>query len=64
MEYFCDITFKYFETAETFRYLALGLSENDGSMGEDSVTFCLDSRHQIYINNDYIDFFLMKFVEH
>ena len=49
MEYFCDVTFKYFETAETFRYLALGLSESDGSMREDSVTFYLDSRQQIYI---------------
>ena len=57
-------TLKLVGKAETFRYLALGLSENDGLMGDDSVTFCYDARHQIHISNDYIDGCLMMFVKH
>ena len=50
VEYSGNSTLKLVGKAETFRYLALGLSENDGLMGDDSVTFCYDARHQIHIN--------------
>ena len=36
-------------TADTFEYLSLGLSENDGMMGDDSVMFCYNTGTQIYI---------------
>ena len=55
VEYSDDATFKLVGKAETFRHLALRLSENNGLMGDDSVIFCYDARHQIHINNDYID---------
>ena len=43
-----DVAFKMEGTAESFQYLALGLSENNGLMGDDSVVFCYNAGHQIY----------------
>ena len=43
-----DVTFKLEGAADTFQYLALGLSKNDGLMGDDSVVFCYNAGHEIY----------------
>ena len=43
-----DVAFKLEGAADTFQYLALGLSKNDGLMGDDSVMFCYNAGHEIY----------------
>jgi hypothetical protein len=43
-----DVRFTLEGSAETYDYISLGLSKNDGMMGDDSVMFCYNTGTQIY----------------